>query len=155
MKSKNPVVLDEKTGCWMWTGAVDCYQHPITSIRGKVIRVNQLNFEKKYGYWPKRITKTCGTNLCVNPSHMKDAFRERKEHEVNLGFIKIEPRLQFLRDVIASVEGDARPEAIEATADFKKELGELEKKYGELVEAKKVLDSTSLQSKKEEVGGAN
>lgn len=65
--------VDESTGCWVWTGAVDGVGRGVKVIRGRKYTVHRLAYEQLVGPIPEshEIHHTCLNKLCINPKHLK------------------------------------------------------------------------------------
>jgi len=98
-------VQEQPNGCWVWAGPKDPYGKPITSVRGKVHRVQYLYFERFYGRPAKKIACSCNTPNCVNPEHLVDAWKEKENKAKMLTLQEIEEKLQQLELIIDNLEG--------------------------------------------------
>ncbi len=63
--------------CWLWTGSTDGGRYGQSGYRvakgqWRSVRVHKLMAEWVYGEFPKwwRVKRSCGVDLCVNPSHI-------------------------------------------------------------------------------------
>jgi hypothetical protein len=82
---KNPYIVDEKTGCWVWQLYCD---------RGGYARITRMRegrhaawahryfYEKKFGPVPegKELDHVCNNRKCVNPDHLQPVTRA--EHKL-------------------------------------------------------------------------
>ena len=66
-------VVDPMTGCYLCTShALDRQGYPVTTKKGKFMRMNRYIFEKEYGsILPGMIIRhSCDNPTCINPSHL-------------------------------------------------------------------------------------
>ena len=124
-------IAEQPSGCWEWLGAKDIYNKPLLSIKGKVIRVQYLYYERRYNTYPKKVGTSCGNPYCVNPEHLIDAFMSKKEAERLKNLAEIESEIQKLSIILDNLE-DAPASDKES---FMKKLKEQEERKKQIANA--------------------
>jgi len=80
------------SGCWLWTGALDPVGYPFQRWDGKLAKGHRVAYEIHHGEpAPKRLFRTCGNKLCVNPEHFTTDSRvaqSKKLSETDVAQIK-------------------------------------------------------------------
>lgn len=95
--------LDEKTGCWVWTGHTDKGGYAVTTFRGKGGVVHRFVYEHHQGPIPAGMTidHLCRNPSCINPDHMEAV--SMRENLRRSSRIKLAPesvrRIRWLRGV--------------------------------------------------------
>lgn len=67
--------VDEETGCWLWTGAVDWVGYGEVWWKGKRHRAHRAVFDAYRGAMPSELDHLCKTKRCVNPDHLEPVSR--------------------------------------------------------------------------------
>lgn len=69
---KAKYLVDEDTGCWVWTGAANGNGWATISIDGKAVMAHRFAYETFVGPIPEgdSIRRTCSNSRCVNPEHL-------------------------------------------------------------------------------------
>ncbi|MEM4700785.1 MAG: hypothetical protein QXZ51_01400 [Candidatus Bathyarchaeia archaeon] len=101
---KKPITDIDQTpeGCWVWRGPRDAYGKPITSIKGRVVRVQYLHFRQHYGREAAKIGTTCKRKDCVNPEHLTDL----KNPPPSVSLASLRKRLVELDIILENIVGD-------------------------------------------------
>lgn len=82
------VVVDEETGCWIWTGPTSGESgrgagYPRMTLSGQTVAVHHVMFTNEHGYVPgkKQIDHKCRNRLCVNPDpdHLEMVTHKRNQ----------------------------------------------------------------------------
>lgn len=82
--SRNPVtyfnthyVIDDSTGCWLWTGSVMPIGYGQLSVFGRNISAHRFSFELYKSSVPPGmdIDHLCRARKCVNPAHLEIVSR--------------------------------------------------------------------------------
>ncbi|MBX5082127.1 HNH endonuclease [Rhizobium lentis] len=85
-KIMSRVRIDEKTGCWVWTGPTSGKEgrgagYPRMSLGGQTVAVHLVMWTNEHGYIPgkKEIDHSCRNRLCINPdpNHLQLVTRKR------------------------------------------------------------------------------
>lgn len=71
--------VDEKTGCWLWTGAKDGAGYGICFVRGKRERIHRVMYALNVGPVPRghkarrffQVHHVCRNTSCCNPDHLQ------------------------------------------------------------------------------------
>lgn len=68
---------DEKTGCWIWLGAIDCDGYGAMKKDSKRVRSHRYYYEKLKGRVPQglELDHLCRNRRCVNPKHLEAVTR--------------------------------------------------------------------------------
>ncbi|KQS76838.1 hypothetical protein ASG25_15575 [Rhizobium sp. Leaf384] len=71
------VVVDEATGCWIWTGPTSGEEgrgagYPRMSLAGQTVAVHKVMWTNEHGYIPgkKELDHKCRNRLCVRPDNL-------------------------------------------------------------------------------------
>lgn len=66
-------VVDEATGCWLWTASTDTNGYGHISVGRKLRQAHRLSYEWSYGPIPDghELDHTCRVRRCVNPDHLE------------------------------------------------------------------------------------
>jgi hypothetical protein len=94
--------VDEKTGCWLWTGPIRPSKWPqnqygLTSHNGRTLCAHRAMVIALYGPQPKHICAChrCDVPLCINPEHLflgtmgnniRDSRSKNRHHEAQKEF---------------------------------------------------------------------
>ena len=79
------IEIREKSGCWMWTGAIDAQGFGVIKVLDKIKRVTTISYNHFFGEIPEDqcICHTCKQNgnnpLCINPEHFYLTTKEEKK----------------------------------------------------------------------------
>ncbi|MHC2299196.1 hypothetical protein ACVJBD_003402 [Rhizobium mongolense] len=85
-KIMSRVVIDEVTGCWLWTGPTSGDEgrgagYPRMSLGGQTVAVHLVMWTNEHGYIPgkKELDHVCRNRLCVrpHPDHLELVTRKR------------------------------------------------------------------------------
>lgn len=106
--------VDSSTGCWLWSGPLDAYGHPITTAPsgpqvGRVVRVCHINFEAQYNKKPKRIGHSCNNPICVNPDHLFDSSEKVKQTKIEEIQKKYGDKIKALELVVQALRATEDP----------------------------------------------
>lgn len=70
-------VVDEVSGCWLWTGATDGHGYGVMHVSGRQQKMHRFSFEMAHGpipdgdgYHGTMVCHRCDTPACVNPAHL-------------------------------------------------------------------------------------
>lgn len=88
----NKVKVDEKTGCWIWVGALfkkkygSYGQLRMGGLNGKLVKAHRVSYEFFVGEYKSdlELDHLCHNTLCVNPQHLEpvthtENMRRRKD----------------------------------------------------------------------------
>lgn len=84
--------VDEKTGCWIWKGAVS-NGYGVLYIEGKKVLAHRVSYQMFKGSIAggrgNLIRHACGNKLCVNPEHLLigkhiDNIQDEKDYIVGI-----------------------------------------------------------------------
>ena len=72
LRFESKYLVDEVTGCWMWTGAANGNGWPTISLKGKAVMAHRFSYETYVGPIPSghSVTRSCNHEACVNPEHL-------------------------------------------------------------------------------------
>ena len=86
-KIMSRVVIDEVTGCWLWTGPTSGNEgrgagYPRMSLDGQTVAVHKAMWTNEHGFIPgkKELDHKCRNRLCVRPDnkdHVELVTRKR------------------------------------------------------------------------------
>lgn len=67
------VDVDDDTGCWLWTGAIDRYGYGQIGVEGRVTGVHRASYSTFVGPIPEGLTidHLCRVRRCLNPEHLE------------------------------------------------------------------------------------
>jgi hypothetical protein len=73
-KIMSRIVVDEETGCWLWTGPTSGTEgrgagYPRMSLAGQTVAVHIVMWTNEHGFIPgkKELDHVCRNRLCVRP----------------------------------------------------------------------------------------
>jgi hypothetical protein len=119
---------EDKDGCVLWQGAVDCHGHPVRFFNGLTIRVRQEVFQATFGHKPSRLlANSCGKATCIAAAHLREnTIASNKQQaaatRIFLRLAELNTILERLTISISMLEGDKTAEAVEATIHFQNDL---------------------------------
>jgi len=72
-KSAERILIDDKTGCHVWQGALRGKGYGHMWVTGHIVATHIYYYEKKYGPVPKglELDHTCRNPTCCNPDHLE------------------------------------------------------------------------------------
>jgi hypothetical protein len=85
-KIMSRIVVDEETGCWLWTGPTSGTEgrgagYPRMSLAGQTVAVHIVMWTNEHGFIPgkKELDHVCRNRLCVRPEpdHLEMVTRKR------------------------------------------------------------------------------
>jgi hypothetical protein len=85
-KVMSRVLIDEETGCWIWTGPTSGTEgrgagYPRMALAGQTVAVHIVMWTNEHGYIPgkKELDHVCRNRLCVrpHPDHLEMVTRKR------------------------------------------------------------------------------
>lgn len=67
------IKVDDRTGCWLWTGKVAGAGYGQAVVKGSLVSVHRFVFETLVGPIPPghHVHHDCETKLCCNPAHLR------------------------------------------------------------------------------------
>lgn len=71
---RTKITVDETSGCWLWTGAVDNHGYAAMKLAGKRQKVHRFVYTRLVGEIPEdlELDHLCtGHRNCVNPAHLE------------------------------------------------------------------------------------
>ncbi len=73
VRFKKYVSINESTGCWEWTGALDPSGYGAFKDKGKKINAHRWSYEHHRGTIPEglQLDHLCRVRKCVNPDHLE------------------------------------------------------------------------------------
>lgn len=76
-------VVDEETGCWIWTGALNSSGYPVVRFRGKMVLLTRLSYWLTKGPIPKGkvICHSCDRPPCWFWDHLSAGSYSRNLRE--------------------------------------------------------------------------
>lgn len=65
-------IKKSKTGCWLWTGAINSGGYGLFKVDGRVQTASRVSFKIYKGSIPNKkwVLHTCDVRNCVNPNHL-------------------------------------------------------------------------------------
>jgi HNH endonuclease len=75
--------IDERTGCWLWTAAVDDDGYGLIKVKGTMKRVPRVAFEMYRGEIPKGeiVLHSCDNPPCFNPMHLESGTHQKNRQD--------------------------------------------------------------------------
>lgn len=80
------IIINEKTGCWLWNGAKDRTGYGHILRKGKTFAAHRLSYSLYKGSIPPKylIHHKCEIRNCINPEHLQAV--DRKTHYVDIHY---------------------------------------------------------------------